>query len=100
MSKPKALLICNEGIDKRMELMGFIEKVLPTIEVVDCSTVYQLKNARPDGYDFIISTEDVQSAGKPIVDLSAVDRSEYAGFITEFLSSSAYNVKNPTGKKY
>ena len=90
LSKPKALLICNEGIDKRMELMGFLESMLPSIEVVDCSTAYQLRNARPGDYDFIISTEDVQAAGKPIVDLSAIDRSEYAGFITEFLNSKGH----------
>jgi len=83
--KPKVLLICNDGITKRMELMDYIGKTLPSIDVADCCTVFQFKNTKISDYDFLISTENLQSPGKPIVDLSAVDRSEYASFITGFL---------------
>jgi len=92
--KPKALLICNEGINKRMELMEFIGRILPAVEVADCCTVYQLRNSKAGGFDFIISTEELQSPGKPVVDLSTVDRSDYAGLISEFLSSKAYDKKH------
>jgi len=91
--KPKAILVCNEGINKRMELMEFIGKVLPAVEVADCRTAYQLKNSKASGFDFIISTEDLQSPGKPVVDLSTADRSDYAGLISDFLGSKAYDKK-------
>jgi len=92
--KPKALLVCNDGITDRLELMEFIGKVLPAVEVADCCTAYQLRNLKAGGFDFIISTEELQSPGKPVVDLSTVDRSEFAGLISEFLSSKVYNKKN------
>ena len=93
MRKPKALLICNEGINKRMELMEFLGRMLPAVEVADCCTVYQLRNTKAGGFDFIISTEEVQSLGKPVVDLSAVEKSDYMGLISEFLTSRTYNKK-------
>jgi len=99
LRKPKALLICNEGINKRIELMEFVGKIAPAVEVTDCCTVFQMRNIKAGGFDFIISTEELQSTGKPVVDLSTVDRSDYAGIISEFLSSRAYNKKHPIREK-
>jgi len=86
--KPKALLICNDGITKRMELMDFIGAQLPSIDVTDCCTVYQYKNIRNNDFDFIISTENIQSPVKPMVELSSIDRSEYSDFIASFLENN------------
>jgi len=52
-----------------------------------------LKNSKTGGFDFIISTEELQSPGKPVVDLSAVDRNDYAGLISGFLGGKAYDKK-------
>jgi transcriptional antiterminator len=89
MRKPKALLICNDGITKRMELMDFIGTTIPSIEVADCCTVYQYKNTKINDFNFIISTENIQSPGMPMVELSAVDRSDYTNLITNFLAKSS-----------
>ena len=79
--KSKALLVCNDGITKRMELMDFIGKALPSVDVVDCCTIYHYRSAKTSDCDFIISTEKMQLTGKPMVDLSAIDRSDYSDFI-------------------
>jgi len=86
--RPKALLVCNDGITKRMELLDFIGRLLPMVEIFDCCSVFQLRNNRISDYDFIISTEDVQSPGKPMVDLSSIDRSDYSDFILQFLEKT------------
>jgi len=83
--RPKALLVCNDGITKRMELLDFIGKTLPMVEISDCCSVFQLRNMKISDYDFIISTEDVQSPGIPVVDLSSIDRSDYSDLILQFL---------------
>jgi len=88
MRKTKALLICSDGITKRLELMDFIGKELPSIEVADCCTVYQFKNVGSSDFDFIISTENVQSPGKPMIVLESIDRSDYADSIMSFLEKA------------
>ena len=89
--KSKALLICNDGITKRMELMDFIGKTLPSVDVVDCCTVYHYKSTKTSDFDFIISTEKIQLSGKPMVDLSAIDRSDYSDLIIDFLDKTGFS---------
>ena len=86
--RPKAILICSDGITKRMELMDYISKVMPSIEVVDCCSAFQLRSGKASDYDFIVSMEELQSPGKPMVDLSTVDRSDYSDFLLQFLDKS------------
>jgi len=86
--KTKALLICGDGIAKRMELMDYISNELPAVEVADCCTVYQFKNARSSDFDFIISTENMESPGKPMIVLESIDRSEYSDSILSFLDKA------------
>jgi len=91
MRKSKALLVCNDGIRKRMELMEYIGKTLPSVDVADCCTTYQIKNTRTGDFDFIISTENIQSPGKPMVDLSTIDRNDYSEFILGFLGKVGFS---------
>jgi mannitol operon transcriptional antiterminator len=90
MRKLKALLICNGGITKRMELMAFIGNMLPLADIADCCTIYQLKLITISDYDFIISMEDMQPMEKPAVDLSKTERSDYAGLIFDFLEKTGF----------
>ena len=85
LSKPKALLICNDGIIERLELMTALGKAIPSIDIADCSTTYQMGFQAMD-YDFIISTEAVNYPEIPVVDLSLVGRNGYVGFIQNFIS--------------
>jgi len=85
LRKPRALLVCSDGITKRMELMEYIENTLPSVEIVDCCTAYQMRNIDAGDFDFVISTAEVISPGKPVVDLSAIDRSDYSDFIMSVL---------------
>jgi len=86
--RPKALLICNDGITKRLELMDHFTKILPSVDVADSCSVYQLRSTRAGDYDFVISLEDVQSPGKPVVDISTISRSDYSSFIMQFLEKA------------
>ena len=88
LRKTKALLICNNGIAERMEFMDLIEKALPSVDVADCCTTYELKLLTISEYDFIISMEAVEALEKPVADLSAVDRSNYIGFILDFVNKA------------
>jgi len=86
LRKPKVLLICNKSIIERMEFMNLIVESLPSIEIADCCTVYQLKFLTISEFDFIISTEAVEKLEKPIVDLSMVNKTEHIEFIQGFIS--------------
>ena len=85
LRKPKALLICSEGIIERMEFMDFIGKSLPSIEIADCCTAYQLKFLASADFDFIIATESLDFHNKPVVNLSGAERDEYAAIVMNFL---------------
>jgi len=89
MRKTKALLICNDGITLRMELLDFMAKSLPMVEIADCCTVHQLKLLTVSDYDFIISTEKVQSLERPVVELSDVARKDFADCVSAFLAKTA-----------
>lgn len=89
--KSKALLICNDGIIARIELMDLIEKSLSSIEVADCCTIYQLKFQTVGDYDFVISTETVERLEKPVIDLSAVDKSNYINSILDFINKMEHS---------
>ena len=86
-SRPKALLICNEGIIERLELMSALGNEIPSIDIADCSTTYQLGFQAIGEYDFIISTEPLEHPEIPIVDLSATARSGYPAYIQNFINN-------------
>jgi len=88
----KALLICSCGIAKRIEFMETIEKILPSVDVVECCSANQLRNSKIRDYDFIVSMENVPSHGKPVVDLSMVDRKDYTAFILQCLEKSGLSL--------
>ena len=85
-SKPKALLVCNEGIIERMELMAVLGNALPSVDIADCSTTYQMDLQTAGDYDFIISTEAVDYPITPVVDLSSADIENYADLVQEYLN--------------
>ena len=86
LRKPKALLTCNDGIIECMVFMDFIEKALPSIDIADCCTTYQLKFLTISEYDFIISMEAMEFTGKPVIDLSMTDKSNYAEVVLDFIN--------------
>ena len=83
----KAVLVCNEGISERMGLLDMLTDALPSVDITDCCTKYQLKLLTYDECDFLISTEAMEEATKPSADLSMLDRSEYVDFILGFINS-------------
>ena len=85
-STPKALLICNDGIIERLELMSALGKAVPAIEIADCSTTYQMDFQVVGDYDFVISTEAIDYPDIPVIDLSLADRNDYVGLIQNFIS--------------
>jgi len=92
---PKALLISNSAIIERMELLEYIEKSLPSVDIVDCCTTYQLKFQTVDEYDFFISMETIDSASeaaeiskKLVIDLSTVDSDHYTEVILDHVSKT------------
>jgi len=85
--RPKAMLVCNEGILERMELMDTLANSLPSVDIADCCTTYQLKLLSLNEFDFLISTEVVEDLDKPIAGLSSLDRSEYADYIVSFINN-------------
>ena len=85
MNKLKALLICNDGVTSRFELMNFIQKAFPLIEITDCCTIYQLEYQKISENNFIISTEAVDGLDRPVADLSAIDKANYTALIAEFI---------------
>ena len=91
LSKPKVLLVCNDGIIASIELMNLIEKELSTIEIADCCTIYQLKFKMFDEYDFIISTVSLGYSDKAIIDLSKVDKSNYVRYMCDFFDKVEQN---------
>lgn len=85
LRKYKTLLICNKGVMERAELMDYIEKSLPSIDISDCCTTYQLKFLYAGDFDFIITTEAVELPEKPVADISVLERENYVGLITRFI---------------
>ena len=81
LRKPKALLVCSDGVIERMEFMDSIMKAVPSIEVADCCTACQLKLLPSGDYDFIISAEAFEYPQKPVIDLSSAEKNEYAAII-------------------
>ena len=88
MRKPRVLLICNEGIIERMELMNKLGNALPSVDIADCCATYQMKYQTINDYDLLISTEAVDYSEKPVVDLTSVSRDCYTDYIQCYLNTN------------
>lgn len=86
LHKYKMLLICNDGVIERLELVEEIEKAFPLFTTGDCCTTYQLTYQKMKEYDFIISTEAIESPERPVIDLSRAERSDFMRIIQDFMN--------------